>query len=111
MTAPGDGAWPETVDLALGERRCYRLPGRIGGGYRWSAEVVEGASVTATIEIDPAAAAANLGSGSPEVVVVEAVATGAAVVAVTQRRSWETGRAPLEGRRMAVRVSTVAPRA
>lgn len=96
------------VELDVGESRRYRLPGHIGGGYRWSAEVIDGSAITAAIEIDPAAAAVNMGSGSPEVVVIEAMTPGAATIEVTQRRSWETDRPPIDRRRIDVRVTAIA---
>lgn len=90
------------VELSVGERWEARLPGRGAAGYQWFHEVAgppEVIDVTLAQLPPPSPPKASgeppQGGSSDELVEVRALRPGTVSLSLTQRRSWETGKAPL----------------
>lgn len=90
------------VELTVGERWEVRLPGRGAAGYQWFCEMAGPPEVVdvALVQLPPPSAPKAggeppQGGSYDEVVQVRALRPGTVSLSLTQRRSWETGKAPL----------------
>jgi predicted secreted protein len=89
---------PTRIILAVGEERVLALPGLATAGYQWSASV--SGSDPGVVEVQlrrgNLPARTRPGQSVPEQAVFRGVRSGAAVVRLQQRRSWELDRPAAE---------------
>jgi hypothetical protein len=94
------------VTLASGEEAAFELPSAAAGGYRWTAAVDDPTIAEATIEFGEArpGPTGRAAFAEHERVTLHARAIGTTRVHCLQRRSWESGVAPLSERVITVDV-------
>ena len=101
-------AFPDGLELSVGDTRNVALP-TAAGGYRWQAEssAPRVASAEISFERDVGRRSGTYTAG--QVLTIAARDTGATVITVTQRRSWEPA-APLASHRIVVTVTPLSDR-
>jgi len=84
---------PTELSVTVGGSARVTLPDHGSGGYRWTVEV-SGDAASASVEYDEmgdAEPSHRPGARLGQVLVVTGLQAGDALLALTERRSWETG--------------------
>lgn len=95
-------AIPAVVQLSVGEHWQQRLPGRGTAGYQWFYEL-KGARDVVEISITPLAPPMRPATGGEppdagsyeECLDIHALRPGTTILHLSQKRSWEKGKAPI----------------
>ncbi len=102
----------DNLDLGVGDEQTIALPGLGTAGYMWQERVIGPPDVIAiswSRGFAPGIEPAAIGVSAPERITIRGVRPGEAQLRLIQVRHWEPDEAPINERRITVRVAVSNP--